>query len=287
MRLLWLADVLRAAGLTVHEVPGWRERGNDDWGPVRGIVIHHTAGSRTSTVKGEINTLLHGSTSAPSPIAQLLLARDGSWHVVASGLCYHALIGWGGPNRGYGNGHLIGVEAQHSGGDEPWTPVQYGSYVAGVAALVARLGITPARVAGHKEHQPGAKSDPTFSMPQFRADVTGALTQEGDDMPTVDELLNADEIPNDINPGTPGSDGHNPEMSVKWALRYAARAELVRRDLAALRSEVRAALGQGPVDEQAIVDGILAGLSPDAIAAAIPEGVARAVVDALAARLAS
>jgi hypothetical protein len=189
MRLLWLADVLRAAGLTVHEVSGWRTRGSDNWGPVRGITCHATAGSRTSTDAGEIGTLLHDSATAPAPIAQLYLSRTGHWHVVASGLCYHNLVGWSGPNKGYGNTGLLGVEAQHSNTTaEPWPDVQYRSYVRGVAALARRLGVPVARIAGHKEHQPGGyghssvKTDPTFNMDQFRRDVAAALAGEGNIM---------------------------------------------------------------------------------------------------------
>lgn len=196
MRLLWLPQVLRSAGLTVHTVAGWETRGADSYGPVRGITIHHTAGSLTSSVAGEIGTLLHGSSSAPAPIAQLFLARNGDWHVVASGLCFHNLVGWSGPNAGYGNDSLLGIEAQHSGGSEPWTPAQYQSYVRGVAALVRHKApgydVTPARVAGHKEHQPGAKSDPTFDMATFRAQVAAAVTTEQeDDMPTPQEIAKA------------------------------------------------------------------------------------------------
>lgn len=191
MRLLTLPAILRAAGLTVHEVDGWRSRGSSAWGPLRGITCHHTGGSRSSTDAGEIRTLLHGSTSAPAPIAQLYLSRSGAWWVVASGMCFHNLTGWAGPNRGLGNGSLLGVEAQHSGGSEPWTDVQYRSYVAGVAALCRALDLPVSRVAGHKEHQPGAKSDPTFDMPRFRADVAAAL-RTGEDQ--EDDMADASTI---------------------------------------------------------------------------------------------
>jgi hypothetical protein len=190
VRALWLPAVLRAAGLDVHEVSGWKTRGSDSWGPVRGITCHHTAGSRTSTDEGEIRTLLNGSSSAPPPIAQLYLSRTGHWHVVASGTCFHNKLGWGGPNEGYGNDALLGIEAQHSGGDEPWTATQYDSYVRGVAALVKHKApgwdVTVARVAGHKEHQPGAKTDPSFSMPTFRSRVAAAI--EGDDGVSVQDV---------------------------------------------------------------------------------------------------
>jgi hypothetical protein len=185
MRALWLPAVLRAAGLTVHEVSGWRTRGADSWGPVRGITCHHTAGSRTSSDAGEINVLVNGRTGLRGPIAQLYLSRTGDWHVVASGHCNHNLPGWAGPNSGYGNDSLLGIEAQHSGAGEPWTARQYDSYVRGVAAVVRHKApgwdVTVGRVAGHKEHQPGSKTDPSFDMDAFRTRVRAELTTERSD----------------------------------------------------------------------------------------------------------
>ena len=181
-RILWYPDVLRAAGLTVREVSGWRTRGGSSYAP-RGIMIHETRGSLHSTDAGEIRVLLEGSTTAPAPIAQLYLSRTGTWHVVASGQCYHALIGWAGPFKGVGNTGLLGIEAQHALG-EPWTQTQYRSYVRGVAAMHRRTGWG---IVGHKEHQPGGygypsvKTDPSFNMDQFRRDVAAVLaggTQE-------------------------------------------------------------------------------------------------------------
>lgn len=200
-RLLWLPDVLRSAGLTVHEVAGWRTRGNDSLGTIRGITIHATAGSRTSTDAGEIRVLTNGSATAPAPIAQLYLSRTGHWHVVASGLCYHNKVGWAGPNRGLGNANLLGIEAQHSNTTaEPWTDVQYRSYVRGVAALVRKLGVPVSRVAGHKEHQPyvgrpagetSTKSDPTFDMAKFRRDVTAVASAPVPQPPPKEEEMDA------------------------------------------------------------------------------------------------
>lgn len=180
MRLLWLPSVLRAAGLTVHEYQGWKTRGSESFGPVRGITCHGTAGSVRSTDAGELRTLVTGSTSAKPPIAQLYLSRSGEVWVVASGTCNHNKTGWGGPNEGYGNDSLLGIEAQHHPA-EPWTDVQYRAYVRLVAALVAHRAdgydVTVGRVAGHGEHQPGAKTDPWFDMTKFRRDVAEWLTR--------------------------------------------------------------------------------------------------------------
>lgn len=191
MRLTWLADVLRDAGLTVHEQSGWKTRGSD-LSTIRGITCHATAGSATSTDAGEINVLLNGSPSAPPPIAQLYLSRSGQWWVIASGRCNHNKTGWAGPNKGLGNSNLLGIEAQNDNRNQAWPDAQYQSYVRGVAALVRKLGIPVAHVAGHKEHQPAAgrpsgetstKTDPTFDMNRFRADVARVLSGEDDDMP--------------------------------------------------------------------------------------------------------
>lgn len=170
MRLLWLADVLRAAGVQVVEVDGWRTRGADSYGPVRGVIVHETRGSATSTDAGEINVLINGRVGLSGPIAQLYLSRTGVWHVVASGTCHHVKTGWGGPFSGLGNDSLLGIEAQHAE-SEDWAnkPTQYASYVRGVAALVRHMGWPPP--VGHKEHQPNDKPDPEFDMSVFRTSV--------------------------------------------------------------------------------------------------------------------
>ena len=189
-RLLWLADVLRGAGLTVVEVPGWQTRsaaedpGGANYGPVRGAIIHETRSPRIASDAAEIDILVNGRVGLSGPIAQLYLGRDGTWHVVASGTCHHVRTGWGGYHRGYGNDRLLGIEPAHtvsvdaSGKRlETWAqkPQQYHSYVRGVAAIVKHTGWPVSAVVGHKEHQPGDKPDPEFDMGKFRADVGAVL----------------------------------------------------------------------------------------------------------------
>jgi hypothetical protein len=181
---LWIADVLNAAGLQVVEESGWRTRsGSEDtdassYSPI-GLVAHETRGTATSTVAGEIRVLIDGRTGLSGPIAQTFLSRDGTWHVVAAGLCHHVKTGWGGAFSGYGNTRLFGVEAQHAE-SESWAakPTQYSSYVRGVAAICKHQGWTSAQVVGHKEHQPGDKPDPEFDMDRFRADVRAVMEGE-------------------------------------------------------------------------------------------------------------
>lgn len=294
MRLTWLPEVLRAAGLTVHEYSGreydgrtWSNRGSDSWGPIRGITIHETRGSKTSTDAGELKVLVTGSSSAPPPIAQLYLSRTGEWWVVASGRCNHNLTGWDGPNEGYGNSNLLGIEAQHAAG-EPWTDRQYRSYVRGVAALVRKLGISVSRVAGHFEHQPGSKTDPAFNMVTFRADVAQVLAGEDDDVSaeTVIEGLR------EVQPYQSAGVGKEAARQGMGNVSERTLSEYTWADIQALKAQQAALLvsfqqlaGRDFTDEPAIVAGVLAGLSPEAIAAAIPLDLADRVADELARRL--
>lgn len=194
MRLLWLPAVLKAAGLRVTEVGGWRTRGDSSWGPIRGVTCHATAGARNGSTSGEISVLINGSATAPAPIAQLYLARDGRYHVVASGMCFHNLQGWGGPNNKLGNANLIGIEAGNDNRGEPWPPVQLDAYRRGVAAICRHLNIPASRVAAHREHQPGDKSDPVgINMTAFRAEVARLI--EENDMPSVEDIWTDYKIP--------------------------------------------------------------------------------------------
>ena len=179
-RLTWLADVLRAAGLTVVEVPGWKTRGHGDMGEVRGVLLHHTAGP----LKGDAPSLpvvINGRPDLPGPLSQLFLARSGVWHVVAAGKAWHAGAGvWRGVTDG--NARLVGVEAENTGlPNDPWPAAQVTSYAKGVAAILSHVGAPVEMAAGHKEYATpkGRKSDPSFDMPAFREKVRPFMRPAG------------------------------------------------------------------------------------------------------------
>ncbi len=178
MKLTWLADVLRAAGLDVWESPGWEGRGRD-LDRIEGIVWHHTASSpRTSdTVVHAI--LRDGRPDLAGPLAQLGLERDGTFVVVADGKANHNGYGeWGNAS--------IGVEAYNDGIGEPWPLVQVDAYRRGTAAILTHLGLSEARVKGHKETDPERKIDPTLDMREQRALVRSLLIT-----PTLEDPLMA------------------------------------------------------------------------------------------------
>lgn len=174
--LIWLADVLRAAGLKVVEEDGWESRGHGDMGEVKGLLLHHTAGPRVGNFPSLL-TVKNGRPDLKGPLAQLGLARDGTFYVIAAGKCSHAGKGeWEGII--HGNSHFIGIEAENTGlANDPWPQVQVDAYQRGVAAILKHLGRGAQWCAGHKEYaRPvGRKSDPSFDMDEFRASVAELL----------------------------------------------------------------------------------------------------------------
>jgi len=174
--LTWLADTLRSAGLKVVEQPGWEARGRGDMGEVKGVLIHHTAGAKTGNAPS-LDIILNGRPDLPGPLSQLLLARDGTFHVLAAGKCNHAGPGqWQGV--AHGNSSFIGIEAENQGtGADPWPQVQMYAYAEGVAAILKHIGADAVMAVGHKEYaRPrGRKVDPSFDMLEFRASVESVM----------------------------------------------------------------------------------------------------------------
>lgn len=166
-QLTWLPTVLENAGLKVARVPGWENRGRREMGTVLGVLCHHTG----TIAKGNmptLNTLIEGRDDLNGPLAQLGLGRDGTYYVIAAGLCNHAGAGlWNGITDG--NLHFIGIEAENSGRkDDSWPEIQLLSYHRGVAAILREIGHDEKWCAGHKEYAPTRKVDPSLDMNSFR-----------------------------------------------------------------------------------------------------------------------
>lgn len=171
----WLADVLRAAKLSVVEVPGWQTRGRPHTtggSDPRAIVVHHDA-SPMGYSPAEVNVIEDGRSDLPGPLAQLWLDDHGVWHVVAAGRCNHAGLGdgWGVIPKDSGNTYAIGIEIDHTVG-EAWSPELYASLVTGIAALARYMKIDVRKaVCGHKEYAPGRKIDPAgIDLDKLRSD---------------------------------------------------------------------------------------------------------------------
>jgi len=191
MYLTDLADVLRAAGLKVFEVPGWKTRGyrrlvggtyHADLLGVGSIIAHHTA--TTWSNAGDyptLSTVQGGRVDLPGPLAQLGLGRSGTWYVIAAGYANHTGTTF---EPWQSNSYALGIEAEAAGTGDPkdWPEVQVDSYARGVKALADHYGVPYDRVLGHKEIAApmGRKTDPSFDMEAFRARVrTMDITNPG------------------------------------------------------------------------------------------------------------
>lgn len=167
MRLLWLADSLRSAGLKVSPVPGWETRGRTLGFDPRVIVDHHTAG-RVGYDAPSLGICTNGRTGIPGPLCNILTARSGVVHVVASGISNNAGKG-GYPRFGAShNRHTIGHEVEHAGRLELERINLDQLEVAALvdATICRRMRWDETRCVAHKEwaQPPGRKTDPVWSQ---------------------------------------------------------------------------------------------------------------------------
>lgn len=174
--LIWLPQVLKAAGLKVAEVEGWQNRGNGNVSQIRGVICHHTVGAKTGNMPS-LYSLIHGRPDLTGPLCQLGLGRDGTYYVIAAGRANHAGKGiWQGISTG--NSSFIGIEGENHGGvDDKWPDVQMDAYERGVAAILKKIGRGAEFCAAHREYAlpVGRKPDPRFDMDDFRARVAALI----------------------------------------------------------------------------------------------------------------
>ncbi|MFF1684574.1 N-acetylmuramoyl-L-alanine amidase [Streptomyces sp. NPDC058254] len=187
-----LVAKLKAEGLTVHEHPGWRTHNRDSatgksFGPVIGVLIHHTAGH------GDKEICYNGRSDLPGPLCHSWLGKTAGLWMIGHGRANHAgLVDLDVVNalraersplpkddqaNADGNDCLYGLEIENLGnGKDPYPADQYRDAVLWAAALCRAHGWSEKSVAGHKEVQPG-KVDPSFDMDVFRADVRKQLSK--------------------------------------------------------------------------------------------------------------
>ncbi|MCZ9340595.1 N-acetylmuramoyl-L-alanine amidase, partial [Streptomyces sp. TRM76130] len=84
---------LKAEGLTVVEVGAWRTHNRDSqgaWGPVHGVMIHHTA---TQGSARTVDICREGYEGLPGPLCHGVVTKDGRVHLVGYGRTNHAGLG--------------------------------------------------------------------------------------------------------------------------------------------------------------------------------------------------
>lgn len=183
---------LKAEGLTVHEHSGWRTHNRDgatgkSFGPVYGVVIHHTAGHNDREI------CYNGRSDLPGPLCHAWLGKEAGLWMIGHGRANHAGLVDGDVVHALmnesalphdndadtdGNDLTYGLEIENLGtGHDPYPTEQYHQAVLWAAAICRAHGWSEKSVAGHKELQPG-KVDPSFDMDVFRADVKRQLARK-------------------------------------------------------------------------------------------------------------
>ncbi len=192
---------LEDEGVDVVEHASWSTHNRDSagpWGPVRGVMLHHTATSGTDST---VDLCYEGRPDLPGPLCHGVIAKDGTVHLVGHGRANHAGSGDGDvlaavaaekplPGAGHadtdGNPHFYGWECVNLGdGEDSWPAEQVEAIVRASAALCRAHGwgkTGETSVIGHLEWQPG-KIDPRgpgLSLDDIRARVRDRLGHGAD-----------------------------------------------------------------------------------------------------------
>ncbi|MFF0436219.1 N-acetylmuramoyl-L-alanine amidase [Streptomyces sp. NPDC004327] len=184
-------DALRGEGLTVVEVGDWRTHNRNHkgpWGPVNGVMIHHTV---TRGTDATVRICRDGYESLPGPLCHGVIAKDGTVHLVGYGRANHAGLGDPDVLRAViaeqrlpvddqattdGNRHFYGFECENLGdGADPWPKVQLEAIAKAAAAVCRVHGWTQRSVIGHKEWQPGKVDPRGFTMGWLREQIADRL----------------------------------------------------------------------------------------------------------------
>ncbi len=208
-----LIAAFRAEGIRVVEREGWRTHNRNHrgaWGPVNGVVIHHTAGTTSR------DYVWSGDAGLPGPLCHTYLGKDGIAVMNSAGRANHAgnfatnafnamlneLATHPRPDEAEpvdANARTYGIEIENRGdGKDPYPEVQYQAAVRWAAALCRAHGWSADSVIGHKEGT-RRKIDPSFDMYAFRKAVAERLKHKADwspsdpegEKPTVAERLTA------------------------------------------------------------------------------------------------
>ncbi|MFH8797046.1 N-acetylmuramoyl-L-alanine amidase [Streptomyces sp. NPDC017941] len=185
-------EALRAEDLTVKEVGNWRTHNRNHrgpWGPVHGVMIHHTV---TSGTDSSVRLCRDGHSALPGPLCHGVIDKKGVVHLVGYGRANHAGLGDDDVLRAViaertlpadneastdGNRHFYGFEAINLGdGRDPWPDAQLDAIERVSAALCRAHRWGERSVIGHLEWQPGKIDPKGFGMDWMRGRIHDRLT---------------------------------------------------------------------------------------------------------------
>ena len=185
------ASILRKEGVTVVEVGDWEDHNRNHvgpWGPVHGVMIHHTV---TSGSARTVAICRNGYSGLPGPLCHGVITKDGRVHLVGYGRANHAGLGDDDVLRAVtnetvlpadteantdGNRHFYGFECENLGdGEDPWPAVQLEAIERVSAAICRHHGWNQRSVIGHLEWQPGKVDPRGFTMASMRDRIKARL----------------------------------------------------------------------------------------------------------------
>ena len=193
--------LLRAEGLTVVEVGDWEHHNRNHkgpWGPVHGVMIHHTV---TKGTQRTVDICRKGHDELPGPLCHGVIAKNGTVYLVGYGRANHAGLGDDDVLRAViaetklpadnemttdGNRHFYGFECENLGdGKDPWPSAQLEAIERVSAAICRHHKWSERSVIGHLEWQPGKVDPRGFGMDWLRGQVRDRLK------PTVNYTVRA------------------------------------------------------------------------------------------------
>jgi len=191
-RARWLTAALKAEGVKTVGVGDWSHHNRDHkgpWGPLTGVVIHHTA---STAEKASIELCRKGRSDLPGPLCHGVIAKSGTVYLVGYGRANHAGLGDSAvldavragrklprPRRwnADGNRFFYGFECINAGnGRDPWPDAQLEAIVRASAALCRHHGWESNRVISHAEWQKGKIDPKGFSMNTLRTRIAKRLS---------------------------------------------------------------------------------------------------------------
>jgi hypothetical protein len=175
----WLPGTLRSAGLRVVETPGWTNRSHGALPNNIKVVWHHDA-SPPGDSPGALNWMISNWDTSS---ANIWLDRYGTWHLVGTGVSWHAgRVLPGMPD----NFSSIGIETDHTTA-ENWPLAQIDSLRKGTAAIFRKQAVDSSWLHFHKTicSPPGRKSDPDgLTLGPERAKVAALISGKPSPTPT-------------------------------------------------------------------------------------------------------
>lgn len=204
-----LVRLFKGEGLTVKTPHAdWMTHERDKatgkpFGPVHGVMIHHTASHNS------YNFVYSGSTALPGPLAHAYIDKLGVVWMASDGRANHAgggdpdvlkavstesymsrppapKFGEGDAGAADGNDAFYGFECENMGdGKDPWPKEQYTAMVRATAAICRYYKWSDKSCIGHLEWS-HYKVDPKgFGMVTFRADLASALRSKPGTWPSA------------------------------------------------------------------------------------------------------